>query len=360
MSDLLLGIDLGTTSVKAGVFAPDGTQLAGFAESYPTRRPASGICEQDPADWIRLIDSATDQFRASGLINSVRCGALTSQVNTHAFVDQTGTPLRPAILWQDTRATLEARELNAKMTDAEKIALLGAPIPIDASHLLARMLWVKRHEPEIWDKTAHVLLPKDYALLHLTGELATDALSNIGLVGQDGNYASKILDLVPGAMERMAQLRAMTSVVGNSRDGVPLSNATMDGWVGLVGAGACRENAFAYLSGTSEILGLSCRTVTQKPGIVVFAEAKGLRIHAGPTQSGGASQQWFCDVAGLTIPEMAKMVQDKPLSRAPLYLPQLAGERAPIWNADLRGAFLGLEAGMQTADFARAVYEGVA
>ncbi|WP_420334251.1 xylulokinase [Roseibium sp.] len=360
MRDSLLGIDLGTTSVKAGVFAPDGTQLAGFAESYPTRRPASGICEQDPADWIRLIDSAMDQFRASGLINSVRCGALTSQVNTHAFVDQTGTPLRPAILWQDTRATLEARELNARMTDAEKIAILGAPIPIDASHLLARMLWVKRHEPEIWDKTAHVLLPKDYALLHLTRELATDALSNIGLVGQDGNYASKILDLVPGAMERMAQLRAMTSVVGNSRDGVPLANATMDGWVGLVGAGACRENAFAYLGGTSEILGLSCRTVTQKPGIVVFAEAQGLRIHAGPTQSGGASQQWFCDVARLTIPEMAKMVQDKPLSRAPLYLPQLAGERAPIWNADLRGAFLGLEAGMQTADFARAVYEGVA
>ena len=275
MSDLLLGIDLGTTSVKAGVFVPDGTQLAGFAESYPTRRPASGICEQDPADWIRLIDSAMDQFRASGLINSVRCGALTSQVNTHAFVDQTGTPLRPAILWQDTRATLEARELNARMTDAEKIALLGAPIPIDASNLLARMLWVKRHEPEIWDKTAHVLLPKDYALLHLTGELATDALSNIGLVGQDGNYASKILDLVPGAMERMAQLRAMTSVVGNSGAGFPLANATMDGWVGLVGAGACRENAFAYLSGTSEILGLSCRTVTQKPGIVVFAEAQG-------------------------------------------------------------------------------------
>jgi xylulokinase len=360
MQDLLLGIDLGTTSVKAGMFAPDGSQLAWFAESYPTRRPAPGICEQDPADWIRLIDRAMEQFRTSGLSNSVRCGALTSQVNTHVFVDRTGHLLRPAILWQDTRATIEARELNAHFSDTEKIALLGAPIPIDPSHPLTRMLWVKRHEPEIWDKTAHVLLPKDYALLHLTGELATDALSNIGLVGLDGDYARKILDLVPGAMERMAPLQSMTSVVGSSRDGIPLANATMDGWVGLAGAGACRENAFAYLSGTSEILGLSCQTVTHTTGIVVFAEDQGLRLHAGPTQSGGASQQWFCEVAGLSIPEMARLVQNNSLSRAPLFLPQLAGERAPIWNADLRGAFLGLGAGMQTVDLARAIYEGVA
>ncbi|WP_434052204.1 MAG: FGGY-family carbohydrate kinase [Roseibium sp.] len=360
MTDLLLGTDLGTTSVKAGVFARDGTQLARFAENYPTTRPAPGMCEQDPADWIRLIDAAMNQFRAAGLVTSVRCGALTSQVNTHVFVDRTGRPLRPAILWQDTRAMPEARELNARITDAEKIALLGAPIPIDASHLLARMLWVQRNEPEIWEKTAYVLLPKDYALLHLTGELATDALSNIGLVGLDGNYVSAILGLVPGAMERIAPLQSMTSLVGASRDGPPFAVATMDGWVGLAGAGACRENAFAYLSGTSEILGLSSHTVTHEPGVVVFAEAQGQRLHAGPTQSGGASQQWFCDVAGIAIPVMAKLVEDNPLSRAPLFLPQLAGERAPVWNADLRGAFLGLEAGMQTAEFARAVYEGVA
>ncbi len=360
MNDLLLGIDLGTTSVKAGVFASDGTQLAGFAERYPTRRPAPGICEQDPADWIRLIEGAMEQVRAAGLAGSVRCAALTSQVNTHVFIDRDGHPLRPAILWQDTRATEEARELNSRMSDAEKIAILGAPIPIDASHALARMLWVKRHEPGTWDKTAHVLLPKDYALLQLTGELATDALSNIGLVGLDGNYALNIFDLVPGAVDRMAPLRSMTSLVGESRDRIPLAAATMDGWAGLVGAGACRENAFAYLSGTSEILGLSGHTVTHAPGVVVFAEREGLRLHAGPTQSGGASQQWFCDVAGMTIPEMARLVQDRPLSRAPLFLPQLAGERAPVWNADLRGAFLGLEAGMQSADFARAVYEGVA
>ena len=89
--------------------------------------------------------------------------ALTSQVNTHVFVDRNGRPLMPAITWQDTRAAYEAAELDDQLNEEDKIAWLGAPIPVDASHPLARMLWVQRHAPEIWDKTRFVLLPKDFA-----------------------------------------------------------------------------------------------------------------------------------------------------------------------------------------------------
>ncbi len=361
MSDSLLGIDLGTTSVKAGVFSPDGVRLAGFGASYPTLRKEGGVCEQDPEDWIRLIDRALLQFREAGLTGRIGSGALTSQVNTHVFVDRKGEPLLPAILWQDTRAAAEARELDAQLSDQKKIALLGAPIPIDASHPLARMLWVQRHHPESWERTEHVLLPKDYALFRLTGELATDPLSNIGLVGLDGAFVPEILDLVPGAASRMAPIRGLTEIMGQTSDGIAMATATMDGWVGLVGAGCCQEGAFAYLGGTSEILGAASRTVTNEPGIVVFAEAEGLKLHAGPTQSGGASQQWFCDVAGIELSSFTSLVENSSRRRpTPLFLPQLAGERAPIWNADLRGAFLGLESGMDGSDLARAVHEGVA
>ena len=101
--------------------------------------------------------------------------------------------------------------------------------------------------------------------------------------------------------------------------------------------------------------------VHDAPGIVVFPETGGLRLHAGPTQSGGASQAWFCDVAGVAVADLAALLH-APAGRpaTPLFLPQLAGERAPLWNAALRGAFLGLSAGMGTADLARAVLEGVA
>lgn len=361
MGELLLGIDLGTTSVKAGVFSPQGEHIIGFAKNYPTHRRGGGRCEQDPHDWLRLIDSALSKFSSQIWSDAITCGALTSQVNTHVFVDQNGKPLIPAILWQDTRATQEAEELDARLTEEMKISWFGTPLAIDASHPLARMLWVARHQPETWERTAYVLLPKDFALLHLTGTLATDPLSNVGLVGASGQYIPQVLALVPGAAERMAPIRAITEVIGQAANGIRFATATMDGWTGLVGAGACLEGAYTYLSGTSEILGASSRTVTGAPGVVVFAEAEGVRIHAGPTQSGGASQEWFCDVAGLTIADMIGLVERAPRQAAtPLFLPQLAGERAPLWNAGLRGAFLGLEAGAQTADLARAVYEGVA
>lgn len=361
VSDYLMGIDLGTTSVKAGVFTPVGNVLETFGESYPTTRKDGGVCEQDPRDWTRLIDVALKRFEAAGLRGHIAGAALTSQVNTHVFVDRIGCPLMPAITWQDTRAAYEAAELDDQLKEEDKIAWLGAPIPVDASHPLARMLWVQRHAPEIWDKTRFVLLPKDFAIHGLTGELATDPLSNIGLVGPDGHFVPQILDLVPGAADRMPPIRNINETIGKSPDGTPFVTATMDGWVGLLGTGVCREGAFAYLSGTSEILGVASHEVTNEPGVVVFAEAEGLRLHAGPTQSGGASQQWFCNLTGLSIPEMIELVAGTQRRHpTPLFLPHLAGERAPLWNVDLRGVFLGIESGMQISDFARAIYEGVA
>ena len=362
MADVYLGIDLGTTSVKAALLDAEGRLPAQFGQSYTIDRPTPDCAEQDPGDWTRLIDTALERL-ASETQATVRAGALTSQVNTHVFVDREGRPLIPAIVWQDNRAAAEARELDRRLSEADKIALLGALVPIDASHPLARMAWVRRHLPEVWEKTAHVLLPKDFALLHLTGRLATDPLSNIGLVGPSGSYVAEILDLVPGAAERMAPLAGITDVVGEVAAGpfrgVPMVNATMDGWVGLAGAGAVHEGRTVYVSGTSEILGVCSRTVNNEPGVVTFAETEGLRLHAGPTQSGGASAEWFCGLAGLDVTDMPA-VADQAKGRSPLFLPHLAGERAPLWDSSLRGIFLGVEAGMSTPEFAKAVYEGVA
>ncbi len=366
MADLFLGMDIGSTSVKAAVLDDRGLCRSRFSRAYPTTRPTAGRAEQDPNDWMRLIHDALAQFAADGLAGRVGFGCLTSQVNTHVFVDAKGQALAPAILWQDTRAAAEAAELDSHLTLAEKIAFLGAPTPIDASHPVARMMWMARHNPEVWDRTAHVLLPKDYCLLRLTGTLATDPLSNVGLVGPDLAYVRPILDLLPGAANRMAPLLDVTSPVGRIRatfglPGVQMITGTMDGWVGLFGGGAGQSGEVVYLSGTSEIMGVNSATVTNEPGIVVFPPIGGLRLHAGPTQSGGASQIWFCEAAGLTVEELTGLIDaSQRRSPTPLFLPQLAGERAPLWNPTLRGAFLGLDSGMCTVDLARAVLEGVA
>ena len=251
---MFLGIDLGTTAVKAAVLTADGQCLARYSQSYPTTRPSAGRAEQDPRDWINLIGAALQDFQAAGLAAQLQFGCLSSQVNTHVFVGHAGQALAPAILWQDTRAAAEAAELDAMLTTAQKIAFLGAPIPIDGSHALARMLWMARHRPEIWAQTTHVLLPKDYCLLHLTGQLVTDPLANVGLVGPDLTYVTPILDLVPGAAARMAPLAGITDIVGRigtgfALPGLQIVNGTMDAWAGLVGAGASRDGATVWLRG---------------------------------------------------------------------------------------------------------------
>ena len=364
--DVMIGLDVGSTSVKAGLLGPDGVMLSGFRAPYPTARPQHNWVEQDPDDWTRLIDQAMARFAATGLAARVGAIGLTSQVNTHVFVDAAGRALMPAILWQDGRAADQARQLDGQITPAQKQEWWGAPMPLDASHPLARMLWVAQNRPDVWQQTAWVLLPKDYCILKLTGAVCADPVSNFGLVDQGLSYIAELLALVPGASDRVAPLRPITSVVGQVTvagpfRGKPVVLGTMDAWTGLLGAGGTVEGAGVYLSGTSEILGVTSQKVVPTPGIVVFPECAGLRIHAGPTQSGGAAQSWFCQTFGLNSAAMAALAASSDPDRpAPVFLPHLQGERAPLWNPDLRAAFLGIDAQTNLADLARAVYEGVA
>lgn len=360
-SSRIIGIDVGTTSVKAAVLDRDGTIHDQFANGYATNRYDNQKVEQDPDDWVRLIACALNGFKG----DQVAAIGLCSQVNTHVFVNADGEALCPAISWQDGRAATEAATLDAQISAAQKEAWWGAPMPIDASHAIARMAWMARHQPQIWEKTRWVMLPKDYCLLKLTGQASTDPLSNIGLVDNQLGYIDEVLALVPGASSRMAPLVGITDVAGQLIDkpfkGVPVVSGTMDAWAGLVGTGGAKECSTVYLSGTSEILGISSSTVVPTPGAIVFPKCNGLRVHAAPTQNGGDAKLWFTQVAGLSMTQMAQIVQQTPRSAAtPLFLPQLDGERAPLWNADLKGAFIGVGRQTELPDFARAVYEGVA
>jgi xylulokinase len=363
--ETILGIDVGTTSVKGMVLGIDGSRHAAFGATYPTSRPTVSHVEQDPQDWLARIDSALADFSAQGLIAGVQAIGLTSQVNTHVFLDAAARPLMPAITWADTRAAAEAAELDARVTLAQKMAWWGAPMPIDASHVLSRMLWVARHRPEVWEHTRWVVLPKDYCLHHLTGTMATDPLSNIGLTNRAG-YIPEVLALVPGAAERLAPLVAPQTVMGQGLAGgpvadVPVVTGTMDGWCALYGAGGSAEGAGVHVSGTSEVLGIAAAKVHPTPGVIVFDDLSGLRLHAGPTQAGGAALAWFCAWAGISAEAASDLVRSHPRAAlTPLFLPQLQGERAPLWNPSLRGVFLGMDQASSLPDLARAVMEGVA
>lgn len=364
--EMFLGVDVGTTSLKAGLFGANGRQLDSFSAAHPTRRTQPGWVEQDPDNWVDLIRAALAGFAAKRDLSGLKSIGITSQVNTHIFVDQAGQALTPAIIWQDGRCAEVAAALDAQISADDRIDWWGAPMPIDASHCLARMKWVADNEPEIWNKTKWVMLPKDYCILKLTGEAVTDPISNIGMVDLGLNYIPKLLDMVPGSAEKLPRLARDTDIAGVVKQGqvaenVPVAVSTMDAWSGICGVGVNAPGEAFYLSGTSEVLGVVSEDITPTPGILVFPKVGDMRVHVGPTQSGGASVLWYCDLFDITPKQMAELVEATDQSNsAPLFLPHLQGERAPLWDIDARGTLLGMNANTGKAEIARAVYEGVA
>lgn len=364
--EMLIGVDVGTTSVKAILFDLAGGVIDRYAEPYETVHGKHGVVEQNPELWIQHIIAALSQFDANHDLSEVRALGLTSQVNTHLFVDQNGEALAPAIVWQDGRCADVAERLDQQVPVEDRVRWWGAPRPIDASHCMSRMAWMSENRPDIWEKTRWVMLPKDYCIQRLTGEAVSDQIGNLGLVDAALSPIPDLFDHVPGAADRVVPLAPMTAISGKVRAGlpcagVPVAVGTMDAWAGMFGIGVPGAGQAMYLSGTSEVLGILSDAVMPSLGVIVFPSYEGLTLHAGPTQSGGESLHWCSRLLGHSPDTLARKVEaldfDAP---APLFLPHLQGERAPLWDIHARGTFLGVDGGAGPAEFARSVMEGVA
>lgn len=358
--DALIGVDVGTTAVKAVMADLQGRRLADFAARYPTARAGAAV-EQSPEDWWTHVAAALERFASVGA-RVVGIG-VTGQVNTHVFCDRAFAVLRPSITWADTRAAGVAAALNARLTVEEKIAALGAPIPVDASHALSRMAWVAEQEPEVWTRTAWVMAPKDWVIARLTGVAGADALASVGLAGVGLRYAGAVTGLVARAGEVLPVLQDPLDVAGVVQagpfEGVPVVRGTMDAWAAMFGVGVAREGQAMNLSGTSEVMGVISAVRNPVPGVITFPAWRGITLHAGPTQSGGASLDWIARMIGRTPGEAAEMAGGV-TAETPLFLPHLAGERAPLWDAQARGVFAGLGAATGPGELVTAVMEGVA
>jgi xylulokinase len=363
---LLVGVDVGTTNVKTGLFDPNGKLLARRSSPIATARPGPDAVEQEPADWIAATLAGLSEVLDGASEGAVAGVGLCSQVNTHVFVDERGEALAPAIVWQDGRAAEDAASLDRLVPESARLRWWGAPLPIDASHVLSRMAWMARTRPDIWRRTRWVMAPKEYCLLKLTGEACADPLSSFGVVDSSLRYIGELIDLVPGAAKRLPPLSGLTETVGRIADGLPAGglpvvNATMDAWAGMLGAGGTHEGAAVYLSGTSEVGGIVSRKRIPTPGVIAFPECEGIALHAGPTQAGGASVVWLAALLGRSAEEISALAaQSDPSRAAPMFLPHLQGERAPLWDIAARASFSGLDASMGAPEMARAVLEGVA
>jgi xylulokinase len=367
-SPLLLGVDVGTTAVKAAVFELDGRALASASLDYPIARPRPGWAQQDAEDWWGALLTVLERLGREADLRAVRSVGVCSQVNTHVPVDADGRALAPAIVWQDQRCAEIAASLDASLSDERRTELWDGPFKVDASFSLARAAWLAEHEPDVWERTAWLMLPKDYVNLRLTGQAATDLMSPVGLVADDGRYRAGVLALVAGAAERQPPLRGFADALGvvtapelPALAGATVAVGTMDAWGSIFGSGLVDHGVAMDVAGTSEIVGVASRHARPHPGVISFPPLDGIVVHAGPTQAGGDALRWWAATEGCEIGDvLAAAAEAPPGAGGLLFHPYLAGERAPLWDSQARASFFGIGSEHDRRHFARAVLEGVA
>jgi xylulokinase len=368
-----LGIDVGTSAVKALVQGASGEPLDQAEAKLEVSRPRSLWSEQDPDDWWRATDAAVRTLAARGATREVAAIGLSGQMHGATLLDESLRPLRPAILWNDGRSAAECKSFEAAAPESRRItgnlAMPGFTAP--------KLLWVRAHEPDLFARLRAVLLPKDYVRLRMTGELATDVSDASGTLWLDvakRRWSEALLaacDLPLRAMpalcegpEQTGRLRAeVAHAWGMAR--VPVAAGAGDQAAGAVGAGVIAPGAASLSLGTSGVLFSADDRFRPNPerAMHAFCHAlPGTWHEMSVLLSAASCLSWLARATGAAS-EAALLAEveaaDRPSERL-LFLPYLSGERTPHNDPLASGAFVGLDHDSDRAALGRAMLEGVA
>jgi xylulokinase len=359
----LIGLDVGTTGVKAVSITADGEVVARTEREYPLSIPRAGWAEQDPEDWWRASEDALAALGADAVAGI----GLSGQMHGLVALDEDERVLRPAILWNDQRTGEECAEIEERVGLARLIELTGnRALP---GFTAPKLLWLRRNEPSVYERIAHVLLPKDYVRLRLTGERAIDVADASGTLLFDV-AARRWSDGVLAALDLPAEWlpRALESpdVSGTAGAGTPVAAGAGDQAAGALGVGVDLAGPVSLVLGTSGVVFavLPEFVADEEARLHVFCHAVPDMWHAmGVTLSAAGSLRWFRDAFAPGEAHerlIAEAETWEPGAEGLLFLPYLAGERTPHADPDARAAFIGLSLRHNRGALVRAVLEGVA
>ncbi len=359
----LVGLDVGTTGVKAVAISPGGEVIAKAEAEYPLSMPHPGWAEQDPEDWWRGTQVALEALGADG----VRGIGLAGQMHGLVALDSDLQVLRPAILWNDQRTAAECAEIEHRLGHEGLIRLTGnRALP---GFTAPKLLWLRTHEPEVFSRIAHVLLPKDFVRLRLTGELATDVADASGTLLFDvaaRGWSDEVLVALDLPREWLPQALESPAVSGATSAGVPVAAGAGDQAAGALGVGVDRPGPLSVVLGTSGVVFAALPEFAADPEARVhaFCHAVPDGWHAmGVMLSAAASLRWFRDALapGEDYAALAAEAErSDPGADGVTFLPYLAGERTPHADPAARAAFVGLSQRHGRGALVRAVLEGVA
>lgn len=364
---VVVGIDLGTSGLKALVVARDGTVLASASRRYPTSRPVPGSAEQNPADWMVACDSAMAELAASVDPAGWSAIGLSAMLPTLVMLDESLDPIGPAITWEDGRAEAEADEIRDRFSDAVLYRLTGQRL--DARYLLP----MYRRAAAAGASPAYVVGAKDHLFQRLTGRLATDPSTAAGygcFSLRSSAWDPPLAALVggptlPGVLDSSASapLDAMVASRWGCPSGIPVVLGGADSVLGAYGLGVRSSQDIAVISGTSTVvIGWSAtpRFDPQSRYLVTPMAGAGYGLELD-LMSTGSALAWLSGVTGVSGPEeLVGLAESAALDTAPIVLPYLGpGEQGALWDPTLTGLIQGVTLSTSRADLARGLLAGI-
>jgi xylulokinase len=359
----VFGLDVGTSGVKGLALDADGGVVAAADASYPLSMPRPGWAEQDPEDWWRAAEAVLARLRAAA--GPPQGIGLSGQMHGLVVLDSDDRVLRPAIIWNDQRTAAECSEIEATLGLARLTALTGNRAL--TSFTAPKLLWLRRHEPDVFARIARITLPKDYVRLRLCGEHATDVADASGTLLLDvaeRRWSEEMLDALAFEPEWLPRVLESSEVSGATADGVPVAAGAGDQAAGALGVGVDRPGPVSVVLGTSGVVFAALERYAADPQVRVqtFCHAIPGMWHAmGVMLSAAGSLSWLQAILGADYDLLtAEASAWAPTTEGLTFLPYLAGERTPHDDPDARGAYAGLSLRHDRGALVRALLEGVA
>ncbi len=386
LAKYLLAHDLGTSGNKATLYTTEGELVRSRTYSYDTKYSYGSWAEQNPEDWWKAVCHTTQELVQGIDTSKIAAVSFSAQMMGCVCIDKHGNPLRNSLIHSDLRATEEAKTVLERIDPMEFYRITGHLA--SASYSLAKLKWIKNNEPEIYKNTHKMLQAKDFLGFKLTGKLACDFVDASGTNAFDINkneWSEKIIELAGLDLDKFPEVYNSTHVLGEVttqaaaevglRAGTPVVLGAGDCGCATIGAGSIREGVAYNYIGSSSWIGITTdkAVIDEKMRTVTWAHPiPGYVAPMGTMQTAGSSYSWLkneickleteeAKAKGISPYEIinAKIEQSPPGARGVLFLPYLFGERAPHWNPNAKGAFIGLTMEHKREDLLRSVLEGV-
>lgn len=375
-----LGIDLGTSSVKIVIMNENGQVVASNSKEYDVHYPKLGFAEQDPEDWWNAVKEGLKEIvcKTDFQYKSIDGIGLSGQMHGLVLLDKDYNVLRPAILWCDQRTQEECDYLNNEI-GRDKLSLYTGNKAL-TGFTAPKLLWVKKHEPHIFSKIAHILLPKDYINLKLTGKIATDVSDASGTLMFDVKnraWSQEMLKLLQIKEEFLPKVYESSDIIGEISkevaDYIGISSAAVvaagagDQAAGAVGTGTVKAGTISVVMGTSGVVFASSDdySVDEENRLHSFCHANGKWHQMGVMLSAASCLKWWVENVNKDLRESSfeKLLYEAGESKIGagglIFLPYLMGERTPHSDPDAKGTIIGLNITHKRGDITRAILEGV-